>query len=87
MVALLLVQAGRLVWIVVDPRATGIVKSPHIQADYHLSLRPSTNVAVVNARHRVEKMRQMPRARRIRTVESLGIGFRVTDRNNPITLS
>jgi formate dehydrogenase major subunit len=35
--------------IVIDPRATGIVKSPHIEADYHLSLRPSTNVAVVNA--------------------------------------
>jgi formate dehydrogenase major subunit len=35
--------------IVIDPRATGIVKSPHIQADYHLSLRPSTNVAIVNA--------------------------------------
>jgi formate dehydrogenase major subunit len=35
--------------IVVDPRATGIVKSPHIEADYHLSLRPSTNVAVINA--------------------------------------
>jgi formate dehydrogenase major subunit len=35
--------------IVVDPRATGIVKSPHIQADYHLSLRPSTNVAIINA--------------------------------------
>ncbi len=35
--------------IVIDPRATGIVKSPHVEADYHLSLRPSTNVAVVNA--------------------------------------
>jgi formate dehydrogenase major subunit len=35
--------------IVIDPRATDIVKSPHVQADYHLALRPSTNVAVVNA--------------------------------------
>src|SRR5690606_23934796 len=32
-----------------DPRATGIVRSPHIQADYHLALRPGTNVAIVNA--------------------------------------
>jgi formate dehydrogenase major subunit len=35
--------------IVVDPRATGIVHSPHIHADYHLALRPSTNVAIINA--------------------------------------
>ena len=35
--------------IVVDPRTTGIVHSPHIQADYHLKLRPGTNVALVNA--------------------------------------
>jgi formate dehydrogenase major subunit len=35
--------------IVIDPRATDIVKSPHVKADYHLALRPSTNVAVVNA--------------------------------------
>jgi len=35
--------------IVIDPRKTEIVKSPHIQADYHLALRPSTNVAVINA--------------------------------------
>jgi len=35
--------------IVIDPRATNIVKSPHIQADFHLALRPSTNVAVINA--------------------------------------
>jgi formate dehydrogenase major subunit len=35
--------------IVVDPRATDLVKSPHIQADYHLKLRPGTNVAVANA--------------------------------------
>jgi formate dehydrogenase major subunit len=35
--------------IVVDPRRTDIVRSPHIQADYHLQLQPSTNVAVMNA--------------------------------------
>jgi formate dehydrogenase major subunit len=35
--------------IVVDPRVTAIVRSPHIQADYHLQLRPGTNVAVINA--------------------------------------
>lgn len=35
--------------IVIDPRTTEMVKSPHIQADYHLKLRPGTNVAVMNA--------------------------------------
>ncbi len=35
--------------IVVDPRAVGLVRSPHIAADCHLQLRPGTNVAVVNA--------------------------------------
>ena len=36
--------------IVVDPREIDLVKnSPHIQADYHLKLRPSTNVALINA--------------------------------------
>jgi len=35
--------------IVIDPRATGIVQSPHIRADYHLRLRPGTNVAIINA--------------------------------------
>ncbi|MFO1467206.1 MAG: formate dehydrogenase subunit alpha [Steroidobacteraceae bacterium] len=35
--------------IVVDPRAIAMVRSPHIQADYHLQLRPGTNVAVINA--------------------------------------
>jgi formate dehydrogenase major subunit len=40
-------QGARL--IVIDPRTTEMVKSPHIQAEYHLKLRPGTNVAVVNA--------------------------------------
>ncbi|MGD8809898.1 MAG: formate dehydrogenase subunit alpha, partial [Gammaproteobacteria bacterium] len=35
--------------IVIDPRSTDLVKSPHIEADYHLALRPGTNVAVLNA--------------------------------------
>src|SRR3954449_10573808 len=35
--------------IVVDPRRIDLVKSPHIEAEHHLQLRPSTNVAVVNA--------------------------------------
>jgi len=35
--------------IVLDPRTTDIVDSPHVKADYHLKLRPGTNVAVVDA--------------------------------------
>jgi len=35
--------------IIVDPRRIDLVKSPHIQADYHLPLKPGTNVAVINA--------------------------------------
>ncbi|WP_333687180.1 formate dehydrogenase subunit alpha [Methylococcus capsulatus] len=35
--------------IVVDPRDIDMVRSPHIEADYHLKLKPGTNVAVVNA--------------------------------------
>lgn len=35
--------------IVADPRVTGIVRSPHIKADYHLPLLPGGNVALVNA--------------------------------------
>ncbi len=35
--------------IVLDPRAIDLVRSPHVEAQYHLPLRPSTNVAVVNA--------------------------------------
>ena len=35
--------------IVVDPRKTDMVRSTHIQADYHLPLRPGTNVTVVPA--------------------------------------
>jgi formate dehydrogenase major subunit len=35
--------------IVVDPRRTDLVRSPHIEAAHHLPLRPGTNVAVINA--------------------------------------
>jgi len=35
--------------IVLDPRAIELVSAPHIRADYHLPLRPGTNVAMVNA--------------------------------------
>ncbi len=35
--------------IIADPRAIELVKTPHIKADYHLPLRPGTNVALVNS--------------------------------------
>jgi formate dehydrogenase major subunit len=35
--------------IVIDPRRIDLVRSPHIEADYHLALKPGTNVAMVNA--------------------------------------
>ncbi|KLK90650.1 formate dehydrogenase [Microvirga vignae] len=35
--------------IVIDPRRIDLVQSPHIQADYHLPLKPGTNVAMINA--------------------------------------
>jgi formate dehydrogenase major subunit len=35
--------------IVVDPRRIDLVRSAHVEAEYHLALRPGTNVAVVNA--------------------------------------
>jgi formate dehydrogenase major subunit len=35
--------------IIIDPRVIALVRSPHIQADYHLQLRPGTNVALMNA--------------------------------------
>ena len=34
--------------IVADPRAIDLVRTPHIQADYHLQLMPGTNVALIN---------------------------------------
>jgi formate dehydrogenase major subunit len=35
--------------IVVDPRTTSTVHAPHIDAEYHLQLRPGTNVGVINS--------------------------------------
>ena len=35
--------------IVIDPRRIELVRSAHIEADYHLQLLPGTNVAMVNA--------------------------------------
>jgi formate dehydrogenase major subunit len=35
--------------IVVDPRKIGLVRSPHIEAAYHLDLLPGTNVPIINA--------------------------------------
>ncbi|MFD1701926.1 formate dehydrogenase subunit alpha [Methylopila henanensis] len=35
--------------IVIDPRRIDLVKSPHIRADYHLPLKPGTNVAIATA--------------------------------------
>ena len=35
--------------IVADPRRIDMVQSPHVKADYHLPLRPGTNVALLNA--------------------------------------
>ncbi|TCO65913.1 formate dehydrogenase subunit alpha [Actinocrispum wychmicini] len=35
--------------IVLDPRRIDLVRSPHVEAQYHLKLQPGTNVAVVNA--------------------------------------
>lgn len=35
--------------IVVDPRRIDLVKSPHVEAEHHLPLRPGTNVAVLTA--------------------------------------
>jgi formate dehydrogenase major subunit len=35
--------------IVIDPRRTEMVKSAHIDADFHLALKPGTNVAIVTS--------------------------------------
>ncbi len=35
--------------IVIDPRETETVRGPHYRADYHLQLKPGTNVAVITA--------------------------------------
>src|SRR5579885_1178913 len=40
-------QGARL--IVADPRRIDLVRCPHVQADFHLPLRPGTNVALLNS--------------------------------------
>lgn len=35
--------------IIADPRTIDLVASPHVKADYHLKLQPSTNVALISA--------------------------------------
>ena len=35
--------------IVADPRRIDLVRSPHVESDYHLNLLPGTNVALLNA--------------------------------------
>ena len=35
--------------IVIDPRRIDMVRTPHVEASFHLPLRPGTNVAVLNA--------------------------------------
>ncbi|GGY23063.1 formate dehydrogenase subunit alpha [Pseudoduganella albidiflava] len=40
-------QGARL--IVADPRRIDLIKSPHVRADYHLQLRPGTNVALLSS--------------------------------------
>ena len=35
--------------IVIDPRRIELVRTTHVEADYHLALKPGTNVAILNA--------------------------------------
>ena len=35
--------------IVIDPRRIDLVRTPHVQADHHLALKPGTNVAILTA--------------------------------------
>ncbi len=35
--------------IIADPRTIDLVRTPHVQADHHLKLRPGTNVALINS--------------------------------------
>ncbi|HEX2944190.1 MAG TPA: formate dehydrogenase subunit alpha [Rhodopila sp.] len=35
--------------IVIDPRRIDLVRTPHVEASYHLALRPGTNVAILTA--------------------------------------
>ena len=65
----------------VDPRRIDLVRTPHIKADYHLQLRPGTNVALINAlahvvvdrrpRQRRRSSRERCEARRVREMARL----------------
>ena len=35
--------------IVIDPRRIDLVRTPHVEAAYHLPIRPGTNVAILTA--------------------------------------
>ena len=77
--------------IVVDPRRIDIVRTPHIEAQYHLQLRPSTNVAVMNAMaHVIVSEGLENRAfidERCDTIEfSMWEGFIREERNSPEAL-
>ncbi len=71
--------------IVADPREIDLVRSAHIQADFHLQLRPGTNVALINSiapchRHRRPHQRAVRgRALRAGSLPALE-GFRVGSR-------
>ncbi len=77
--------------IVADPRRTDSVRSPHIEASFHLPLRPGTNVAIVNALSHVILTEGLENkafiAERCDTVEFLRwTGFIREERNSPEAL-
>ncbi len=53
--------------IIADPRAIDLVRSPHVEADYHLPLKPGTNVALINAMAHVVVMEGLGDEEFIRT--------------------
>jgi formate dehydrogenase major subunit len=42
-------REGNAKLIIADPRRIDLVRTPHVQADFHLKLRPGTNVALLNS--------------------------------------
>ena len=64
--------------IIIDPRRIDLVKTPHVEASYHLPLKPGTNVAIVNALAHVivtERLgRRSLRARALRPRQFRGLG-------------
>ena len=75
--------------IVADPRRIDLVKSPHVEADYHLPLKPGTNVALINAFAHVVVTEGLvdetlcARALRPRGFRILGALHRASERNSP----